>query len=82
VIETDELVLARTLDVEDEDLVLTLLEPATGHVESLLRTDLPEAAEAVAVDIDEALAPGGEVEEGVGLLVYGEGALVVAGDEC
>ena len=31
------------------------------------------------VHVYEALAPGGEVEEGVGLLVYAEGALVVAG---
>lgn len=57
---------ARAEDVEHHNFVLALPEPATGHVESLLRADFPETAEGMTVDPDEAFTPGGEIEESVG----------------
>ena len=69
---------ARSEDVEDKYLVLTLPEPATGCVERLLRTYFPDAAEGMAVDVYESFAPGGEVEEGIGGFDDVEGAAVDA----
>ena len=55
----------RRKHIEDDDLVGAGFEPGAGDVEGLLRADVPEAAEVVAVDPDCALAEGGDVEEGV-----------------
>src|SRR4029078_2266053 len=66
VAEAAQVVLLRAaVDVEDEDLVRALLQPAAGQVERLLRADVPVAAERVAVDPDGALGELARVEERV-----------------
>lgn len=61
--------LPRTEDVKHHDLVLTFAQPASGHIESLLWSDLPDATKRVTVDVDQSFAPSGEIEEGVGRAV-------------
>ena len=65
-------------DVEHYHLVAALLEPASRHVERLLRADVPVAAYGVVVDVDKALAEGLHVEEGVAGLSEREVAPVVS----
>src|SRR5579872_2145695 len=48
---------------EDDNLVPSLFEIRSGHIQRLLRTDIPEAAERMTVDPDRALAPSARVEE-------------------
>ena len=74
----DGLFTTRSHDVEHDDLVLTLLQPATGDIERLLRTDIPVATYGVAVDIDLSLAPILKVEERVADLLQVEVTTVVA----
>ena len=75
--------LLRSLQVEDDDLILALLQPAARHEERLLRTNLPEAAHGVAVHPDHAFAPGLHVEERIARLVQLEGGAVVGrGVQC
>src|SRR5258708_1829525 len=50
--------------VKDDDFVCAGPEPGAGEVERLLRANVPEAAEVVAVDPDDAFAEMAEVEEG------------------
>src|SRR5579872_1376948 len=50
---------------EDDNLVPSLLEVRSGHIERLLRTDIPEAAERMAVDPDRTFAPSACVQEGI-----------------
>ena len=74
----DGLLAARAHDVEDDDLILSLLQPAARHIQRLLRTNIPVTADSMAIDIDLTLAPVLEVEEGVAHLLQVEVATVVA----
>ena len=58
-----------TYHIEYDDLVLALLEPATRHIECLLRTNLPDSTHGVTIDIYQALAPSLEVEECIAWLL-------------
>ena len=69
----------RADDVEHDDFVLALLQPAAGHVERLLRAYRPDAAHGVTVYVDLTLAPRLEVEECVAYLLQRKVAAVVAG---
>ena len=53
------------MEVEDDDLVFAGAEPWAGDVEGLLRADVPEAADRVAVDPESSLGEVADVEEGV-----------------
>ncbi len=50
-------------EVEDDDFVSALTEPRAGDEESLLRTDLPEAADRVAIDPQGSFSKVPDVEE-------------------
>ena len=87
--EAGELGLGWAQQIEDDDLVLAGLQPGPGRYIGLRRADVPVAAEAVAVDPDDALAPVAQVEEGVGRLRHGEraapegrGSVAVVGAAC
>ena len=52
-------------EVEDDDFVGAFAEPGAGDEEGLLRADVPEAADGVAVDPEGSFAEVADVEEGV-----------------
>ena len=78
-LKTDHLCLGRTFQIEDDDFVLTFLQPASGHVERLLGTYFPETAHGMSVYPNHALTPRLHVEEGVARLVQAEGGAIVGG---
>ena len=78
-LKADHLCLGRTFQIEDDDFVLTFLQPASGHVECLLGTDFPEAAHRMSVHPNHTLAPCLHVKEGVACLVQAEGGAIVGG---
>ena len=49
--------------LKDDNFVAAFLEPDAGTVKRLLRPDIPVAAEIVAVDDDDALAPAAQIEK-------------------
>jgi len=51
--------------IEDDDFVFADAKEGRGEIESLLRADVPDAAERVAVDPDDAFREGARVEERV-----------------
>ena len=61
-----------------DDFIVALLEPASRQEECLLRTYLPEAAEAMSVDPYQPLAPRGHVDIGVARMLQTEVGTVVA----
>ena len=65
-------------NVEHNDLVSPLFQPAARHVERLLRTDVPVASYGMAVHPYLPFAEGFHVEEGVAHLLQGERPLVIA----
>ena len=67
-----------TYYISHDDFVDTLLEPASGHVERLLGTDLPEASDGMSIDIYLSLAERLHVDERVAHLAEGEGGAVVS----
>ena len=71
----------RAHDIENDDFILTFLQPTAWHVERLLRTDVPVATHGMTVDIDLSLAPVLEVEESVAHLIYIKVAAIVAATE-
>ena len=79
-VESFALSLVWTYDVENDDFVVTLLQPATWTVECLLRTNLPDAAECITIHINETLTEGFEVEECVGWFLHTECSFVVTWD--
>ena len=68
-------------DIEDNHLVLALLQPATRHVERLLRAYRPNAAKSVPVHPNLTFSPGLEVQERVANLLQVEVAAIVAAPE-
>ena len=70
----------RAYDVENDNLVVTLLQPTTRAVESLLRTYLPDASQSVSIHIDESFSECLEIKECVGRFFHLESSLVVTRD--
>ena len=66
-------------EVEDDDFVGALVEPGGGDVEGLLGADVPDAAQGVAVDPDEAFGERAGVQEGIGDLFDRERGAIEAG---
>src|SRR5580698_153574 len=69
----------RALEIENDYVVLAFVQPRAGQVESHLGADVPDAAQRVAVDPDEAFGECAGVEEGVAYLVYLKCAAIEAG---
>ena len=67
----------RTYNVENNHLVLALLQPATREIQGLLRTNLPEAAEGMPVDINLTFAECLHINKGVAHLLQVEVAAIV-----
>ena len=76
-LKADHLCLGRTFQIEDDDFVLTFLQPASGHVERLLGTYFPETAHSMSVHPNHTLAPCLHVKEGVARLIQVESGAVV-----
>ena len=55
----------RPEQIEDHDFIPAGLQPGTGQIHGLLRTDIPETPEVVAIDPYEPFTPGSQVEESV-----------------
>ena len=66
----------RTEYVKYKNVILTLFQPASRHIESLLRTDFPNSSHRVAIDIYQSLAPCLEIQESVRRLVKIERRLI------
>src|SRR4029077_10240909 len=79
VVESGQLRGACSFYVEYYDLVVAVFEPHARHIESLLRTDVPEAPDGVTVDPHRAFAKGANVEKGVSCLGEIELSLIEAG---
>src|SRR5262245_5867155 len=62
--------------IEDDDLVGAAVQPRGGHVKRLLRADLPETPEMMAVDPHRALVPAAQIEERVADLRHRELAVI------
>ena len=62
---TEENRLLRSHNIEDNHLVATRFQPTTRYIERLLRTDVPETSDGMAIDIDLALAKVLHIEEGI-----------------
>jgi hypothetical protein len=60
--------------VEDDDLVVTGLQPGRRTIQALLRADAPEAAEVMTVHPHHAFAVARHVDEGVGGLIQAKRA--------
>ena len=70
----------RTYDVEYQNFVFAFLQPASRYVESLLRTDFPDASQSISVHVNQPFAPCLEVQESVAGLLHVEGGAVAARD--
>ena len=57
--------LSDSADVENDDFVSAFLKPAARHIERLLRTNRPETAYGMTIDIDLTLTPLFHIKEGV-----------------
>ena len=68
----------RTNDIEHDDLILALLQPASWQIQGLLRTDLPETPQGMTIDIYLSLAESLHINKGVAHLIYIKEATIVA----
>ena len=62
---TEENRLLRSYNIEDNHLVATRFQPTARYIERLLRTDVPEAPDGMAIDIDLTLTEVLHIEEGI-----------------
>src|SRR3974390_3364355 len=58
----------RTEQVEDHDFIQAGFQPGTRQIHGLLRADIPETSQVMAVHPNETFAPSAQVEEGVASL--------------
>ena len=68
----------RTYYIKNDDLVLSLLQPATWEIQGLLRTYLPEAAEGMTIHVNLTFAESLHINKGVAHLREVEVATIVA----
>ena len=68
---------SRSLQVEHNNFILSFFQPATRHIQSLLRTDFPETSHGMTVHPYHTFSPRLHVQERISHLIQGKSSAIV-----
>ena len=68
---------SRSLQVEHNNFILSFFQPATRHIQSLLRTDFPETSHSMSVYPNHTFSPSLHIQESITCLIQTEGSFII-----